>query len=177
MSQFDRVSTRIAIIAVWICFLVGGLACFRPFMKQLTTGVRPPAGCDSYHAREQLENAFGVAPVMLTALVRSRTGAPLVNRSVHFKLPFSPFPNPSTPLSPIAANLSHQIRQLGLSIQPTCNVSFVSFWDVSPCGERILHLSRAMRLTTTTALSIGEHPLHPAASEVGCELVVGGECV
>ena len=103
MSRFEHRPTRIVVFIVSFFLLAGGLLCFKGFMGSLSTGVDPPKGSDSFTAREQLQDTFGLPKAMLTALVRSRSGAPLIKTNLslwqHDGPPYLPIP-PRLPFPP-----------------------------------------------------------------------------
>mmetsp|Transcript_28884 Transcript_28884/g.70314 ORF Transcript_28884/g.70314 Transcript_28884/m.70314 type:complete len:881 (+) Transcript_28884:59-2701(+) len=179
MSRFERLPVRIGIFVFWLALLVGGLACFRSFMKQLDTGVNPPPGSLSYDAKGKLQDAFGVPPVMLTALVRSRSGAPIINVTSHgppylhlpSNLPIPPYSpiadilhklnlssnisSGNTPLSPAARNISRDLLERSLTLKGTCKTSFASFWDVNTLARTFPALVEAFGLFSEHTLFNG----------------------
>lgn len=110
-------------------------------MSELTTGVDPPNGSDSAIAKQKLSDNFRQPPVMLTVLVSSRDGKPLINMDAPFNDPH----DIPTALTPETSKVSHMLHNLSLELNATCTASFASFWDIgdlaaSPFGRVLIEL-------------------------------------
>ena len=127
LTTHDR-AVQAVVVLFWLIIAAGGLLVVKEFMSSLSNTLPGPPGSPSQRARAAYNADFpGEASLMLTVLVSASDGqTPLVNRSTSLDAAL----RPDTPLSVAAANVSHSLRNLSLSLGDQCNVSFESYWDL-----------------------------------------------
>mmetsp|Transcript_66403 Transcript_66403/g.110398 ORF Transcript_66403/g.110398 Transcript_66403/m.110398 type:complete len:867 (+) Transcript_66403:140-2740(+) len=130
VSFLAKWQVRALVTLVFAAITVGGVINIKSFMANLNTGVDPPRGSPSAIANDEYIRYFQTAPVIITILVQSQDGSPIVNTSATESFWPMVIEDFATPLTPAAANLSAVLRsRVNASMYGKCNASFMSFWD------------------------------------------------
>eukprot|EP01050_Picozoa_sp_SAG11_P010189 SAG11_NODE_1008_length_6205_cov_3.939240_3_plen_334_part_00 len=155
-----RLGIAFACFGVVLC----GAVIYRPFSRNLVVSLNPPPNSPSGIAKAVKAQYFEPDPILLVALLAAPDGAPLLNVSA----PFSLAPNRTigprnwtTPLTPCAATVSHELRAIAHKYDNLCEYAFLSYFDMLASSTEHPKLQEALQLATRAQLfdSNGSHAL------------------
>eukprot|EP01052_Picozoa_sp_SAG31_P025597 SAG31_NODE_2252_length_6076_cov_2.828342_4_plen_496_part_00 len=139
---------RASIFCGCACLCAAGALVYSPLTKNLIVSLNPPPDSLAGKAKATFEQYFEPDPILLVALLRSRTGAPIIDPSaritnITLKPPFVAVNFSVGMLTTAADSVSHDLRALvAAELDGICDYSYVSFFDIgrangADAGDRL----------------------------------------